>query len=125
MDPRHLQRIKIVQNLFAFSFNLANNLPYSADKLTKKIIIKIPTIDKLINTYAPRFPIVHIAKVDLSILRLGIYELIFAKKIPEKVIIDEAIELSKDLSGGKSYTFINAVLGKVLNQYEKSHKNRG
>lgn len=116
MDPRHLQRIKIVQNLFAYSFREKANLPYPDDAKTKKILKKLQTIDRLIITHAPRYPLQNIAKTDLSILRLAIYELMFEKKTPEKVVIDEAIELAKDLSGEKAYGFINAVLGKVLQQ---------
>lgn len=115
MDPRHLARIKTIQNLFAQSFaELKHNLPYPDDEKTKKIVIKLKAIDGLIHKYAPRYPLKNIAKTDLSILRLSIYELMFEKKTPKKVVIDEAIELAKELSGEKSYGFVNAVLGTIL-----------
>ncbi|MCL4378644.1 MAG: transcription antitermination factor NusB [Actinobacteria bacterium] len=115
MDSRHLQRIKIVQNLFAHCFKvLQNNLPYPDDKKTNAILKKLPKIDKYIETYAPRYPLANISKTDLSILRLSIYELLYEKRLPTKVVINEAIELAKDMSGEKSYAFINAVLGKLL-----------
>ena len=76
MDPRHARRVRIVQNLFAFSFPLKENLPYDTDETTKDIIDNIVKIDELISTYAPKFPLERIAKTDLSILRLAIYELI-------------------------------------------------
>ncbi|MBI4225916.1 transcription antitermination factor NusB [Candidatus Roizmanbacteria bacterium] len=118
MDPRHLQRIKIVQNLYAQSFNeLNHNLPYPEEVKTGKIIAKLKTIDRYIKTYAPRYPIQNIAKTDLSILRLSIYELIYEKKTPKKVAIDEAVELAKEMSGEKAYAFINAVLGKILESH--------
>ena len=56
----------------------------------------------------------RIFKVDLAILVLAIYEIIFLKDTPEKVVINEAVELSKKYSTDKSYSFINGVLAKVL-----------
>ena len=53
-------------------------------------------------------------KVDLAILVLAIYEIKFLKETPEKVVINEAVELSKKYSTDKSYSFINGVLAKVL-----------
>lgn len=122
MDPRHLQRIEIVQNLFAYSFGLKKNLPYSTNNKTKKVIKKINPIDKLIKKFAPRYPLDNIAKTDLAILRLSIYELAFEKKTPKKVIVNESVELAKELSGEKSYAFVNAVMGKVLQHLEKNEK---
>ncbi len=121
MDPRHLTRIKTIQNLFAVSFqNAKSKLPYK-DERTGKILKKLDKIDSLIKKYAKKFPIEKIAKIDLAILRLSIYDLFFEKKIPPKVIINEAVELSKELGGDRSYAFINAILGKIyLNvDYEK------
>src|SRR3989344_1817883 len=97
MDPRHEKRIKIIQNLFSLSFNTQKpNLPYPDEETTKMIIKNIKDIDDQIQKYAPKFPVSKIAKVDLSILRLSIYELIIDKKEPPKVIINEAVELAKE-----------------------------
>ena len=121
MDQRHLRRIKIVQNLFAYSYKKPRvNLPYPEETKTQKIIAKLDTIDQLIKDYAPRYPLNNIARTDLAILRTSIYELKFERKIPEKVAIDEAVRIAKELSGEKSYAFINAVLGKILHA-EKSN----
>ena len=125
MDPRHLQRIKIVQNLYAYSFGEhkpvppfkrnQHKLPFPQDNRTKQVIQKLNEIDEVIKKYAPRCPLQNIARTDLSILRMCVYDLIFNKNIPVKVTIDEGVRLAKELSGEKSYTFINAVLGKILN----------
>lgn len=114
MDIRHLQRTKIVQNLFAFSFKSVTDLPFPEETKTPKIIEKLNTIDKLIEKHAPRYPLQNISRTDLSILRTSVYDLIFEKKTPKKVVINEAVELAKELSGENSYAFINAVLGKIL-----------
>lgn len=109
MDPRHKKRIKIIQELFSQEFVNQSNLT----KKTKLIIKSISFIDSFIKTYAPKHPIEKISKIDLSILRLAIYELKIEKKEPVKVIINEAVELAKELGSEKSYAFINAVLGKI------------
>ena len=113
LDKRHSRRIKIIQNIYSSLFSsIENNLPYPELKITSKIIQSIPETNKLITKFAPKFPIDKIAKIDLAILYLSIFEL-KQRKISEKVIINEAVELAKEFGGDKSYAFINAVLGKV------------
>ncbi len=109
-DPRHQKRQHIVQLLFAQSF------PHdqAQDEVIKPIMIKLPEIDTYIETIAPEFPIDKINKVDLAILRLSTYEILFEKEAPEKVYIDEAIELAKEFGGESSPAFINGALGKLV-----------
>lgn len=115
LDPRHVQRIRIVQNLFASSFSDGKkNLPFPNDVKTLLVFKNVRKIDSYIKLYAKRYPIDKIAKTDLCILRLSVYELAIEKELPEKVVIDEAVELAKELSGPKSYGFVNAILGKIL-----------
>lgn len=124
MDKRHLDRIKIVQNLFAASFpELKDNLPYEKSLILDGILKNLEKIDKLITANAPKFPINRIAKADLAILRLAVYELIIKPHEPYKVIINEAVELAKEFAGEKSYGFVNAVLGTLVkNHIEKNEK---
>lgn len=109
MDSRHKKRIKIVQELFSQEFINQSNL----SNKTKLILKSVHKLDLLIKSYASKHPIEKIAKTDLAILRLAIYELKIEKKEPAKVIINEAVELAKELGSEKSYAFINAVLGKI------------
>lgn len=60
------------------------------------------------------YEIERLYKVDLAILVLAIFELKFSNSTPEKVVLNEAIELSKKYSTDKSFSFINGVLAKVL-----------
>ncbi|EJO5346990.1 transcription antitermination factor NusB [Clostridium botulinum] len=71
-------------------------------------------IDEKIKGNLKNWKIERLSKVDLSILRLCTYELKFEEDIPNKVSINEAIELAKKYSGEKSATFINGVLGKMI-----------
>lgn len=116
-DPRHLKRIKCIQNLFAYSFYQQNQKKLT-DKIPLGIINNITTIDSLIEKAAPQYPIKKIAKIDVAILRLAIFELLFEKNEPPKVIIDEAIELAHELGGDGSSPFINGVLGSLYKNNE-------
>lgn len=110
LDPRHKKRQDVVQLLFSYSF-LEQKI---SDPKAVEVISKIPEIDEQIKVIAPEFPIDKINKVDLSILRLAIYELQFEKSAPPKVIVDEAIELAKEFGGESSPGFINGAIGKLL-----------
>lgn len=111
-DPRHKTRQDVVQLLFSYSFHV-QNIPHAK---AKQVIENLEAIDKKINEVAPEFPIDKINKVDLSILRLAIFELQFEKKTPPKVVVDEAIELAKEFGGDASPGFVNGALGKLLKE---------
>jgi len=123
MDIRHAWRIKIIQELFSTSFSIPKKFDGNQlDKKTKKIIKSQKTINQYIKKYLLKFPVEKIAKIDLAILQLAIYELIFEKKEPIKVIINEAVQLAKEFGGERSYSFVNAILGKVCEEMSSSHK---
>lgn len=89
------------------------------DKDLARLIVKgvtdnIDNIDKIIADSAPEWPIEQIAKIDLEILRMSIFELYLARNVPPKVAIDEAVELGKEFGGENSSKFINGVLGTVV-----------
>ncbi|MFH0773327.1 MAG: transcription antitermination factor NusB [bacterium] len=114
MDVRHKKRINVVDDLFAYSFVQPSFVvPHKSD-FFNSILPKLPEIDAKIVEFAPKFPIDRLSKIDLAILRLAIYELTINPTEPAKVVINEAIELAKELGGDKSYTFINGVLGKLI-----------
>lgn len=109
-DPRHQKRIKVVKELFSQSFLKQT----SREELVPKILKDLRKIDQLIEKGAPQWPIEKIGKVDLAILRLAVYELTIGQKEPPKVIIDEAVEIAKELGGETSSKFVNGVLGTIL-----------
>lgn len=82
-------------------------------------------INKIITRNSKGWKIDRLSKVDLSILRLGIYEMSFREDIPYSVSINEAVELAKKYSGDEAGAFINGVLGKVatLNTPNAQEKN--
>lgn len=112
-DPRHKKRQSLVEELFKYDFH-----KQTIAQEAKEILAHQENIDNAIRKAAVEFPVEKINKVDLAILRLAVYELLVEKKEPPKVIIDEAIELAKEYGGETGPSFINGVLGNIL-QNEK------
>lgn len=137
MANRHLSRSIVLQTLFEWDLNsierneiggvLERNIsefapnkadmPYM-DKLLDGILGKQSDLDQIIVKAAPEWPIERISPVDRNILRLGLFELLFAdrKEVPAKVAINEAIELAKQFGGENSSKFVNGVLGAVYKE---------
>ena len=70
-------------------------------------------IDELITTYAQGWDMDRLPAVDRNILRLGIYEILWAKDVPTSVAIDESLVLAKELSSDDSSKYIHGVLGRI------------
>lgn len=77
------------------------------------VTTQVAKIDQIIEKHSKGWKINRIPKVDLSILRLGIYEIVFRDDIPLNVSINEAVELAKKFSTEDAGSFINGILGKV------------
>lgn len=107
-DPRHRARLRKVQSLFAYSFNTVPPTDIS------EIIAQLESIDAFIKNSAPEWPLDKINKIDLAILRVAAYELLYAEDVPPKVAIDEAVEIAKSYGGDSSPSFVNGVLGNIL-----------
>ncbi|MGL6105384.1 transcription antitermination factor NusB [Romboutsia sp.] len=75
-------------------------------------------INELINKYAKNWSIGRMPKVDVSILRLSICELLFVEGIPNKVSINEAVEIAKIYCDDKAPKFINGILGSIVNEVD-------
>lgn len=136
-DPRHNARKLALTSVFCWIFSEQNsdeNLALSRDlletdnadlELTKQLSEGVRThkkeIDELIQKHAPDWPIDKIAKVDLVILRVAIYEIVFGK-LPSKVAIDEAVELAKEFGNETSSKFVNGVLGSLVEDIESTQK---
>jgi len=109
LDPRHKKRIHLFQELFAWE-----SVKSTPKLIIRDIIKNINQIDSQIKIFAPKWPIDKINRVDLSILRLAIWELKYIKNTPNKVIIDEAVEIAKEYGNESSSSFVNAVLGSII-----------
>ena len=83
------------------------------EKRFSMIVEKLPEIDEEITQAAEGWKLSRMNKVDLSIIRLAAYELIFDEYVPGKVAINEAVELAKNFGGDTSGSFVNGILGKI------------
>ncbi|HIY19564.1 MAG TPA: transcription antitermination factor NusB [Candidatus Blautia avistercoris] len=79
----------------------------------QKITEKLPEIDELINSVSKGWKTRRMSRVDLTILRLAVYELRQEESIPVSVSINEAVELGKRFGGETSSSFINGILGQI------------
>ncbi len=102
----------------------ASDVPFMED-LLKGTISRKNDLDLVIEKAAPEWPLSRIAPVDRNVLRLGLYELLFADrdKVPAKVAINEAIELAKSFGGENSGRFVNGVLGAVYKELGEPGKD--
>lgn len=71
-------------------------------------------IENDIEKFAENWKVDRISKINLAILKLGIYEMKYFDEVPDRVAINEAIEIAKKYSDQKSVSFINGVLDKIL-----------
>ena len=111
-----------VDDLINFSWVTEANKKIKDDSIIfAKLIVKgtidnISEIDKIIKKHIANWDFKRIAKVDLAILRLSVYSLMFQKDIAGNIVIDEAIDISKEFSSGESYRFINGVLDSIYKE---------
>jgi N utilization substance protein B len=86
---------------------------YTID-LVEGVTARRAEIDRLLTDYSEGWTLARMPGVDRAILRVGLFELLWAEGVPDAVAIDEAVELAKALSTDESPKFINGILGRVL-----------
>ena len=132
---RREQRECIFQLLFRVEFNGQEEMPRQAELFLenmkeeyepgeqdesyilekyKKVVEMLPEIDLLLEGAARGWKLSRIGKVELTILRLAVYEMRFDEDIPEGVAIDEAVEIAKEYGQESSGGFVNAILAKIV-----------
>lgn len=84
------------------------------------VTARLPELDARINEVAQGWKTKRMGKVDLTILRLALFEMVYDQEIPEKVAINEAVELAKKFGQKESPAFINGVLAKLVSGQETS-----
>jgi len=126
-------RVAALQFLFAWSMNTPQNLAVDlsyffqtldqprdhyafGEELIHGVIENADDLDASIKGLAHNWEFGRIARMDLTILRLAMYEMKFRKDIPPIVSINEAIDLSKQFSSGDSRRFINGILDRFKDQ---------
>ena len=126
-------RVAALQYLYAWSLNSPKNIAddlkvffencelprehYAfGEELIHGVIEKLADIDGRIKGLAHNWEFERIAKIDLAILRIAMFEMIYRKDIPPVVSINEAIDLSKEFSNADAKRFINGILDRLKDQ---------
>ena len=97
---------------------------YTAN-VVKSVVLHLEEIDSLLGKFAVDWAIDRMPIVDRNILRLAIGEILYAKDIPVKVSINEAVELAKIFSSDESARFVNGVLGAIVDYLALGAQNDG
>ena len=87
------------------------DMPVIQDKIDK-IMEKLPELDAQINEHAKGWTTDRMAKVELTIIRLAVYEILFDESVPTGVAINEAVELAKKFGQDSSFSFVNGILAR-------------
>jgi N utilization substance protein B len=126
-------RVAALQFLYAWSMNAPKNLSEDlriflegcpeprehygfGEELIQGVILNCDAIDAQIKGLTQNWDFERIAKIDLAILRLAMFEMLYRKDIPPVVSINEAIDLSKEFSNADSKRFINGILDRLKSQ---------
>lgn len=143
MSARQIGRSVILQSLYEWDFygraedflpvlerNLLEFAPETDEsdfihRLADGVLSHINEIDEIIKRAAPEWPLEQVSIIDRNILRIGLFELLFANReeVPPRVAINEAIELAKAYGGNSSSKFINGVLGTVYKEIGEPDKD--
>ena len=88
------------------------------------ILEHLDEIDQILNDYSRGWKTTRMSRVDLTALRLAVYEMKFDEDVPVGVAINEAVELAKRFGGDASGSFVNGVLGKIASEKEEKNEEK-
>ncbi|OUU10126.1 MAG: transcription antitermination factor NusB [Verrucomicrobia bacterium TMED40] len=103
-----IDRLEHDEDYYTYSFELVDG-----------VLDKIKILDSIIQEIVTNWDFSRIAKADLALLRLALYEIKYRLDVPPVVIIDEALEIGKEFSSENSKKFLNGVLDKALEQIDR------
>lgn len=89
------------------------DVPSFAAELVTGVTERLPDIDLLLETHAEGWSVARMAPLDRTILRVGVYELLWCDDVPPSVAISEAVEAATELSADEARRFVNGVLGRI------------
>ena len=89
-------------------------VPEYAVELVEGVVANRARIDELLSTYAEEWTLDRMPPVDLAILRIGAFELLWRDDVPDAVAVSEAVELAASLSTDESPAFVNGLLARIL-----------
>lgn len=89
-------------------------VPAYAVSLVEGVVANQVRIDELLETYAQEWTLARFPAVDLAVLRIGVYELLWCPDVPDAVAVSEAVALAASLSTDDSPAFVNGLLARIL-----------
>ena len=104
---------------------LADGFRQFAERLVDGVLAHRDELDTLIAAIAPAWPVAQLPRVDLNILRLALYELLYSTDVPIGAVINEAVELAKRYGSENSGKFVNGALGTVAGRIAAGELTRG
>jgi len=108
VDPETLLADRIVEP------GTESSLPQYSVEIVEGVLDNINRIDELLETYSHGWTLERMPAVDRALLRIGTWEILFNDEVPDAVAIDEAVELSRSLSTDDSPSFVNGMLGRIV-----------
>jgi len=112
-------------DLICNNFGISKDIEIFSKELVLGVCVHIKELDNLISKTSQNWRLERIARVDHSILRLAVYELLYKGDIPPKVSINEAVDLGKKFGTKESGAFINGILDKIYTSVSKTSQNTG
>ena len=91
-------------------------VPPFTEQLVQGVGERLPDIDLLLETHAEDWTVLRMPAVDRTILRVGVYELLWSDDVPTSVAISEAVEAAAELSAEDAKRFVNGVLGRIARE---------
>ena len=107
-DPRELLAARLLEP------GTEASLPQYSVDLVEGVLDQQERIDELIETYAHGWSLERMPAVDRAVLRIGTWEILYNDDVPDAVAVDEAVELARALSTDDSPTFVNGLLGRLV-----------
>ncbi len=89
-------------------------VPEYAVTLVEGVVANRARIDELLETYAQEWTLARFPAVDLAVLRIGVFELLWCPDVPDAVAVSEAVALAASLSTDESPAFVNGLLARLL-----------
>ncbi len=108
-------------DLICLNFDTRDAIKEFALRLVRGVAEKIEELDRWISTASKNWRVERMSRVDRSILRMAIYELLYLDDIPPKVSIDEAVELAKKYGNMDSGAFINGILDNIYRRIREQN----
>ena len=121
------QNASIPEDLLDFSWaeknkQLEQNMVAFSRLLVTGTVENIATVDSMIKNHLQNWGLERLNLVDLAVLRMSVYTLMFQTDMPPSIVIDEAIEISREFGTNDSYRFVNGVLDSVRKSLDQKNQ---